>query len=65
MFSSGTEAGPSEPYGEGGRPAAHRGADPAAAQHAVCGSASLCAGRRGEASIHAACVSGVNTKLRK
>lgn len=46
----GTAAGPSNPQGEGGRPAAHRGADPAAAQHAVCGPASLGAGCRGEAS---------------
>lgn len=57
----GTEAGPPKPHGEGGRPAAHRGADPAAAQHAMCGPASHCAGRRGEASTIAPIVSVVNT----
>lgn len=46
-FCSGAEAGSSEPPGEGGRPAAHRGAHPAAAQHAVCGPAAHRAGRRG------------------
>lgn len=65
MFASGTEAGPSEPHGEGGRPAAHRRADPAAAQHAVCGPATLCAGRRGEAFPLAPNISAVNMKLRK
>ena len=48
---SGTEAGPSKPHGEGGRPPVHRGADPAAAQHAVCGPASLRAGRRGKSPL--------------
>lgn len=45
---SGAEAGPPKPLGEGGCPAAHRGADPPAAQHAVCGTASLRAGCRGK-----------------
>ncbi|KAE8290255.1 Son of sevenless-like protein 2 [Larimichthys crocea] len=43
-FTKGAEAGPPNPLGEGGCPAAHRGADPAAAQHAVRGPASLRAG---------------------
>lgn len=47
---SGAEAGPPGPHGEGGRPAAHRGADPAVAQHAVRGAAALRAGRGGERS---------------
>lgn len=50
---SGAEAGPPGPPGEGGRPAAHRGADPAAAQHAVRGAAALRAGRGGELSPNA------------
>lgn len=45
---SGAEAGAPQPPGEGGRPAAHRGADPAAAQHTVRGAASLRAGCGGE-----------------
>lgn len=46
---SGSEAGPPNPLGKGGCPAAHRGADSTAAQHAVCGPASHRAGCRGKA----------------
>lgn len=52
LCSSGAEAGAPQPPGEGGRPAAHRGADPAAAKHAVCGAASLRAGCGGEENEH-------------